>query len=136
MAYLSYEEYAAISGVVSQDDYPAYDKAAENVIDIATRYTAANGLERLPEKIQMLFKRAVAAEIDYLNMTGLETAYTGMTVQGFRVGEVSVTNSSSASERKEISALSPLVLSILEQTGLMSRHVNVVEIPLRPLGVI
>lgn len=135
MAYLTYNEYAAMGGGVSETDFPAFDTAAENLIDVATKFAAIDGLDNFPARVQTLFKKAIVAEIDYLSIYGLEFAYTGTKPQGFRVGEVSVTNQSAA--RSEFSALSPVALSILEQTGLMSRHVQVVGDPFAPypLGV-
>lgn len=134
MAYLTYPEYAAMGGEVSESDFPSYDKAAENLIDVATQFAAVNGL---PNSIMPLFKRAVAAQIDYLGVYGLDVAWTGTKPQGFKVGEVSVTNASSATGEAKFSLISPVALSILEQIGLMSRHVSVATDPFAPypLGV-
>ena len=134
MAYLTYAEYAAMGGEVSESDFPAYDKAAENLIDVATQFAAVNGL---PNSIMPLFKRAVSAQIDYLGVYGLDVAWTGTKPQGFKVGEVSVTNASSATGEARFSLISPVALSILEQLGLMSRHVSVATDPFAPypLGV-
>ena len=130
MAYLTYAEYAAISGEVSAEDFPSFDKAAENIIDLETQYQI--DMTTLPSKIQSLVKKAVAAQIDYLNVYGLDVAYTGTKPQGFRVGEVSVTNSSSATGEAKFSILSPVAESILELTGLLSRHAHVVSDPFAP----
>lgn len=130
MAYLTYPEYAAISGEVSAEDFPSFDKAAENIIDLETQYQI--DMTTLPSKIQSLVKKAVAAQIDYLNVYGLDVAYTGTKPQGFRVGEVSVTNSSSATGEAKFSILSPIAESILELTGLLSRHAHVVSDPFAP----
>lgn len=134
MAYLTYAEYAAMGGEVSASDFPSYDKAAENLIDVATQFAAVNGL---PNSIMPLFKRAVAAQIDYLGVYGLDVAWTGTKPQGFKVGEVSVTNASSATGEAKFSLISPVALSVLEQIGLMSRHVSVAADPFAPypLGV-
>lgn len=130
MAYLTYPEYAAISGEVSAEDFPSFDKAAENIIDLETQYQI--DMITLPSKIQSLVKKACAAQIDYLNVYGLDVAYTGTKPQGFRVGEVSVTNSSSATGEAKFSILSPIAESILELTGLLSRHAHVVSDPFAP----
>ena len=130
MAYLTYAEYAAISGEVSATDFPSFDKAAENIIDLETQYQI--DMTTLPSKIQSLAKKACAAQIDYLNVYGLDVAYTGTKPQGFRVGEVSVTNSSSATGEAKFSILSPIAESILELTGLLSRHAHVVSDPFAP----
>lgn len=130
MAYLTYPEYAAISGEVSAEDFPSFDKAAENIIDLETQYQI--DMTTLPSKIQSLVKKAVAAQIDYLNVYGLDVAWTGTKPQGFRVGEVSVTNSSSATGEAKFSILSPIAESILELTGLLSRHAHVVSDPFAP----
>lgn len=130
MAYLTYAEYAAISGEVSATDFPSFDKAAENIIDLETQYQI--DMTTLPSKIQSLVKKACAAQIDYLNVYGLDVAYTGTKPQGFRVGEVSVTNSSSATGEARFSILSPIAESILELTGLLSRHAHVVSDPFAP----
>lgn len=131
MAYLTYAEYAALSGEVPATDFPQFDKAAENIIDLEIQYQI-DDLTTLPSKIQSLVKKAVAAQIDYLNVYGLDVAYTGTKPQGFRVGEVSVTNSSSATGEAKFSILSPVAESILELTGLLSRHAHVVGDPFAP----
>lgn len=131
MAYLTYPEYAAISGEVPAEDFPQFDKAAENIINLEIQY-AVDDLTTLPSKIQTLVKRAVAAQIDYLNVYGIDIAFSGARPQGFRVGEVSVTNSSSATGEARFSILSPVAESILELTGLLSRHVHVVGDPFAP----
>jgi hypothetical protein len=135
MAYLSYPEYAAYGGEVSYEDFPALDKAAENLIDVATRFAAVNGL---PTSVMVLFKKAICAQIDYFGVYGVDVAYTGQKPQGFRVGEVSVTNGSNTKGEYGFSALSPIALSILEQAGLMSRHAVVAPdlFAPYPLGVI
>lgn len=134
MAYLTYAEYAAMGGEVSAQDFPAYDKAAENLIDVATQFAAVNGL---PNSIMPMFKKAVCAQIDYLGVYGLDAAWTGARPQGFKVGEVSVTNASSSTGEARFTAISPIAMSILEQIGLMSRHVSVATDPFAPypLGV-
>ena len=134
MAYLTYAEYAALSGEVPAEDFPRFDKAAENIIDLETQYQI--DMTTLPSKIQSLVKKAVAAQIDYLNVYGFDVAFSGAKPQGFRVGEVSVTNSSSAEAK--FSILSPVAQGILELTGLLSRHAHVVSDPFAPfpLGVI
>ena len=128
MAYLTYAEYAAISGEVPAEDFPQFDKAAENIIDLETQYQI--DMTTLPSKIQSLVKKAVAAEIDFLMVYGLDVVYSGSKPQGFRVGEVSVTNSSS--HEAKFTVLSPIAESILELTGLLSRHAHVVGDPFAP----
>ena len=131
MAYLSYAEYAAISGEVPFEDFPQFDKAAENIIDLETQYQI--DMTTLPLKIQSLVKKAVAAEIDYLNVYGLDVVYSGSKPQGFRVGEVSITNTTSTTHEVKFSVLSPIAESILELTGLLSRHAHVVGDPFAPV---
>lgn len=128
MAYLTYAEYAALSGEVPAEDFPQFDKAAENIIDLETQYQI--DMTTLPSKIQSLVKKAVAAEIDFLMVYGLDVVYSGSKPQGFRVGEVSVTNSSS--HEAKFTVLSPIAESILELTGLLSRHAHVVSDPFAP----
>ena len=134
MAYLTYPEYAAISGEVSAEDFPSFDKAAENIIDLETQYQI--DMTTLPSKIQSLVKKAVAAQIDYLNVYGIDVAFTASNPQGFTVGKVKVESGSSTNAK--FSVLSPIAESILELTGLLSRHVHVVGDPFAPwpLGVI
>ena len=131
MAYLTYAEYAALSGEVPAEDFPQFDKAAENIIDLETQYQI--DMTTLPSKIQSLVKKAVAAEIDFLMVYGLDVVYSGSKPQGFRVGEVSITNSSSVAHEVKSSILSPIAESILELTGLLSRHAHVVGDPFAPV---
>lgn len=135
MAYLSYSEYAVISGEVSETDFPSLDRAAENITDLETQYQI-DDLSTLPVKVQTLVKKAVAAQIDYLNVYGIDVAFTASNPQGFTVGKVKVESGSSTNAK--FSVLSPIAESILELTGLLSRHVHVVGDPFAPwpLGVI
>ena len=77
---------------------------------------------------------ALPAEERYARV---DAAWTGARPQGFKVGEVSVTNASSSTGEARFTAISPIAMSILEQIGLMSRHVSVAADPFAPypLGV-
>lgn len=129
MAIVSYEFYtnSYMGEPVENTDFPRYDLRAESLIRSITK-GATDRFESFPENIQEAIKNAICAQIEYFGIYGLEIAITGKQDSGFTVGKVSVT--SGASAKAGASAMvSPLVISFLEQTGLLGPQVETAREP-------
>ena len=132
MAYITYEQYIKIYGAspVSEDDFPVYAGLASDLIDSITQYriVKGGGLSALSSWMQELVQKAAAAQVLYFSQIGLETVLTGQTGQSFTVGKVSVSGGGLSAATNSTPAtlmINPLVVSLLEQTPLMERGVNV-----------
>ena len=131
MAYVDFSYYANtyMGTAVNEADFAAYEKRAETIINAATRYLIVqNGLSALPALTQSLVMEAVCVQIDHLAEEGLSLLASGTSEQSFTVGKVSV-NSGKAQQKAGAMAaygvISPGAVMLLEQTGLLSRHVEV-----------
>lgn len=102
---------------------------ASDIIDSITQYriVQCGGISALPPLLQELVKKATAAQALYSTQNGLETVLTGESGQGFTVGKVHVdgqkATGSAGGNTAAQSMVSPLALTLLEQTGLMRRGV-------------
>lgn len=130
MAYITYQEFTEIYGQrAPEDDFPMYAESASDMIDVETRYEIAQcgGLEGLPPIVQLMVKKAAAAQVLYLVQNGIDTVMTGQTGQGFTVGKVHLDGASATGGGSGNSAaqsmISPAATAFLEQTGLMGRSV-------------
>lgn len=127
MAYIDFSFFLAIYGEetsVDQEVFSTLEKLASDIIDSITTYKIPQlgGLQALPEFVQTLVKKAVAAQVNYIGLQGTEMLATGTTNQGFTVGKVSIPGSSDdKADTKNL--ISPMVHMYLEQTGLLARSV-------------
>lgn len=127
MAYITYQDYVGLYGTppVSESEFPVYAERASDVIDSITMYRIAQGggISALPALTQTLVQKATGAQILYFTQNGIDTVLTGQTGQGFAVGKVRVDGVSGDGRRMQASMIvSPWVVSLLEQTGLMDRR--------------
>ena len=130
MAYITYQQYIDLYGssLIGEDDFPVYAQTASDLIDSITRYkiVQGGGITSLPALTQQLVQKATAAQILYFAQNGLETVLVGESGTGFTVGKVHVDGTSRSAKRGNIAAqsmISPLAVTLLEQTGLMGRDV-------------
>lgn len=135
MAYVDFDYYANtyMGTAVDETEFAMYEKRAETIINAATRYLIVqNGLSAFPALTQSLVQEAVCVQIDYLATEGTSLLSSGTSEQSFTVGKVSV-NSGKAQQKAGAMAaygvISPGVVMLLEQTGLLSRHVEVFSEP-------
>ncbi len=134
MAYITYDEYVAIYGQnVAESDFPMYAENASDMIDMVTRYeiVQCGGISALPPLVQNLVKKAAAAQVLYYSQNGIDTVMSGQTGQGFTVGKVHLDGTSSGSESGNSAAqlmISPAAAAFLEQTGLMGRNVECLDL--------
>ena len=130
MAYITYQQYVEIYGVppISEEDFQVYAGIASDLIDSITRYriVRGGGISALSPFLQDAVQKATAAQVFYMAENGMESVITGQTGQGFTVGKVRVDGASNGSRSGNTEAqrmIGPMVLAMLEQTGLMGREV-------------
>ena len=126
MAYVTEEFYKDTwhGEELSPENFTKYNERAQIVIDTMTGYEIAKtekGLDDFSEFIQGQVRKAVCAQIDYIAVNGIETITTGegnnaqdATIGGFHYG------SKTASSTKLSNVLAPLVVMLLEPTGLLT----------------
>lgn len=127
---VDYEFYSTVYMGEEADpaSFPALCARAVDVAGAMTRWavTPANFAE-LPEFVQMLYKKAVCAQVDYFAVNGLDSV-AGGSERGWTVGKVSISGKSGSDVVKTgtmASHISPLARMYLEQTGLLGRAVAV-----------
>ena len=131
MAYIDYAFFCEYTGNgMEQTVFDNIVGIACDIVDSLTRYVVAqNGLSIFPEFIQTQFKKACAAECAYLNLYGVDAAFTGIGGQGFTVGKVSVGDTMRKGGGSMANAVSPMVYSLLQPTGLLYRGTAVYSDP-------
>ena len=116
---------------VDAADFPAFLRRAEDAVGALTRFQVTDEtFDVLPPFVRTLYRKAICAQIEYLQEIGVNAAVTGETgmANGFTVGKVHVGGTSG---RKAMSAagvvIAPTVHTLLEQTGLLSRQVGTAD---------
>ena len=134
MAIVSYEYYTTsyMGEPLEESDFPRYDARAESVIRNITK-GATDRFDSMTEATKEAVKNAICAQIEYFNIYGIEVAVTGRTGGSFTVGKVSITSGSEVKTGAS-SMVCPLVISYLEQTGLLNPQVETVDKPF--LGIL
>lgn len=121
MSYVEYEYYAGVYGGESADDadFSSMCTKAEEIIEEMTMYklTPMTFLA-MPEDVQEKIKKAVCAQIDYLDAN--EGIDFGNDFQSACLGKFSYSKVSSGSS--SVSIYSPRARRILLPTGLLSRR--------------
>ena len=123
-------------------DFPRFERRAEDIIYSATRGQDINvlnsyvskGLTERAAALTDLYSKAICAQVEYLKASGILSATTGSSGDSFTVGKVTVNKGGSGASfaNRGAAMLSPLAMSYLEQTGLMSRVVGVPVEPFAP----
>ena len=129
MAYITFEQFELMYGDegLTAEQFPMYATAASGLIDSITRYIIprCGGISRFPQWVQDAVQQAAGAQVLYFTQNGFETVLTGESGQGFTVGKVHVDGKSTAGgaggNTAAQSMISPLAVTLLEQTGLMGR---------------
>lgn len=125
---VGYEFYETVyrGNEVEQTSFPALCARAVDIIGAVTHWVGAETLSKLPPLHQMLYKKAVCAQIDFLAINGTDSINeTGN--GGFTVGKVTVHGKASANGGKMSESISPMAISYLEQTGLMNPQIPTIE---------
>lgn len=104
---------------VTEAAFPRLEARAEDAVNALIRFRA------VPAQFEMLYKKAICAQIDYYAIYGIEAASAGLMENGFTVGKVSVTGGGAAARSGGASMISPQAVAYLEQTGLLNPAVPV-----------
>lgn len=129
-AIVDYTYYTETYGGTEADEasFPALRARAEDIIGAMTRWRVnGDNLGNLAEFSRTLYRKAVCAQVDFLAVNGSEIlADTGG--GGFTVGKVSVQARATAAAGASMrSAIAPMALMYLEQSGLMNPQVESCE---------
>ena len=111
---------------VEQASFPALCARATDIIGAVTHWAGSEALSELPPLYQILYKKAICAQVDFLAINGTDSineAGNG----GFTVGKVTVHGKAAANGGKMQENISPMAIAYLEQTGLMNPQVPVAE---------
>lgn len=131
MAMVTYDWYlnTYLGEAVDEAAFPRLEARAEDAVGALTRWqVTADNLHTYPPLTQELYKKAVCAQIEYLDLNGPQVMFDGSADVGFTVGKVSVNSGRSAqmNANRAANAVSPLVITYLEQTGLLHPRVDTV----------
>ena len=104
--------------------FPSLCARAEDIVNTLTRWRVTEEtFATYPALTQMLYKKAVCAQVDYFAVNGV-SSLTATDGKGFTVGKVTVHDSTgSAGTARTASMVCPLAVQYLEQSGLMGPQV-------------
>lgn len=111
-----------------QTSFPALCARASDVIGAVTHWKVdETTINNLHVMIQLLYKKAVCAQIDFLSINGMDSLNETETA-GWTVGKVTIHGKQSNTAGGKMSeSISPLAIMYLEQTGLMNPQVPTLE---------
>lgn len=111
----------------TEQTFPALCARANDVIGAVTHWVDDATILKLPPLLQLLYKKAICAQIDFLSINGMD-ALNETETGGFTVGKVTVHGRSANTAGGKMAAnISPLAIAYLEQTGLMNPQVPTTE---------
>lgn len=107
---------------VASADFPSLRMRAEEIIEEMTLYRVSDALfPSYPEEVQERIKKAVCAQIEYLDANGGSDMDNGADLQSAALGKFNYTKSAGANGSTEQSIYSPRARRLLLSTGLMYR---------------
>ena len=104
---------------VTEPAFPRLEARAEDAVNALIRFRA------VPPQLEVLYQKAICAQIDYYAIYGIEAASAGLMENSFTVGKVSVTGGGAAARSGGASMIAPQAVAYLEQTGLLNPAVPV-----------
>ena len=104
---------------VTEAAFPRLEARAEDAVNVLIRFRA------VPPQLEVLYQKAICAQIDYYAIYGIEAASAGLMENSFTVGKVSVTGGGAAARSGGASMIAPQAVAYLEQTGLLNPAVPV-----------
>ena len=104
---------------VTEAAFPRLEARAEDAVNALIRFRA------VPPQLEVLYQKAICAQIDYYAIYGIEAASAGLMENSFTVGKVSVTGGGAAARSGGASMIAPQAVAYLEQTGLLKPAVPV-----------
>ena len=113
----------------TEASFPALCARAEDVVGAMTRWAVRfDTIATFPAWVQGLYKTAICAQVDALAINGTESVIVqGGAGGGFTVGKVTVQAKASAAAAGAgamSTAISPMAVAYLEQTGLLNPQVE------------
>ena len=104
---------------VTEANFQRLEARAEDAVNALIRFRA------VPAQFELLYQKAICAQIDYYAIYGIEVASAGLMENSFTVGKVSVTGGGASARSGGASMISPQAVAYLEQTGLLNPTVPV-----------
>lgn len=105
---------------ISTEDFPRLCRRAEEMVEQMTAYNLSPTVYKvLPEAARERVRKAVCAQIEYLEANGGSEVYNSIGMQSASLGKFSYT--SGAADGGEGPAYAPLALAFLAPTGLLYR---------------
>ena len=104
---------------VTEAAFPRLEARAEDAVNALIRFRA------VPPQLEVLYQKAICAQIDYYAIYGIEAASAGLMENSFTVGKVSITGGGAAARSGGASMIAPQAVAYLEQTGLLNPAVPV-----------
>lgn len=111
------------SAEIPDEDFIPLAERASDIVDELTMYKVKEkGLDSYSDFVQEQVKKAVCAQIEYMNYGGIETVFGGGDKNGYSIGNTSITqmrsgtNSDSSTQR-----VSKMTIKTLMPTGLLYR---------------
>ena len=112
---------------VDETSFPALCARASDIVGALTHWVDETEISRKPQFVQILYKKAICAQIDFLAINGTDSLNETAT-SGFTVGKVTVHGKAGSTNGGRMSEnISPLAISFLEQTGLMNPQVPTLQ---------
>ena len=104
---------------VTEAAFPRLEARAEDAVNALIHFRA------VPPQLEVLYQKAICAQIDYYAVYGIEAASAGLMENSFTVGKVSITGGGAAARSGGASMIAPQAVAYLEQTGLLNPAVPV-----------
>lgn len=123
MAYIVQQDYKEFTGgELDSTDFPFLLERAEEIVEEMTMYRLnSETFPKMPEKTQERIKKAVCAQIEYLDANGGSDMDNGVDLMSAGLGKFSYTKASGANGSQVQSIYAPRALRILAPTGLLYR---------------
>ena len=123
MAYVVQQDYKEFTGgELDSADFPFLLERAEEIVEEMTMYRLnSETFPKMPEKTQERIKKAVCAQIEYLDANGGSDMDNGVDFMSAGLGKFSYTKASGANGSQVQSIYAPRALRILAPTGLLYR---------------
>lgn len=126
MPYVDYQYYRDVymGEPVEETDFPRLCLRASDMVEQLTVYNlSASAFAKMPGQLQDLVKKAVCAQIEYIDANGQSELYTSNGIQSAGLGKFSYTAGGTIDNSMTGSRYAPLAISYLAPTGLLYRGV-------------
>ena len=121
MTYIVQQDYKEFTGgELDSADFPFLLERAEEIVEEMTMYRLnSETFPKMPEKTQERIKKAVCAQIEYLDANGGADMDNGVDLMSAGLGKFSYTKASGANGSQTQPIYAPRALRILAPTGLL-----------------